>query len=439
MIPAPYNLLLQTASRDNILTLTTACSTSCIFCSHRQNPPDIEAYSVNGLSCEEALEIAGFLDKNSKIVIGESATRICEGEPFLYPGILPVLKGIREKYRNTPIQITTSGVPLTEKMLQELQELGNVELNVSLNSSTCRGRSILYGGKPHMQAVEIVKALAGHNIVFNGSIVAMPHLVGVEDIKETVEFLSGCGAALVRIFIPGYTRYSKIEPPSEEDIHILEALVPEMRRYIKTPITIEPEAISGLEARVEGVAAASAAHRAGMRIGDVITGVNGEAVFSRVDAYYKLFNARNPEVKYLREDQETAVVLQKPKKASAGLVFNYDIHPDTISHIQRVLSRNEGIRRMILTSELAYKIICECIEQSDTIKIEAIENRFFGGNIRCAGLLTVEDAVRHLKSCSFRPQLALLPAIMFDRRGRDLTGRSCDEITAATGVAVEII
>ena len=48
-----WPLLLEAASHHNVLTLTSACNTSCVFCSHRQNPPGVLAYSTGRLDLEE--------------------------------------------------------------------------------------------------------------------------------------------------------------------------------------------------------------------------------------------------------------------------------------------------------------------------------------------------------------------------------------------------
>ena len=92
MKPAPFNLLLETAYRDNILVLTTNCSTACIFCSHLQNPREVDAYYIDELTREQIETQIEFLDEGRKIIIGESATRICEGEPFLREDIIEILK-----------------------------------------------------------------------------------------------------------------------------------------------------------------------------------------------------------------------------------------------------------------------------------------------------------------------------------------------------------
>ncbi len=157
MKAAPYIMLLEAASKYNILTLTTSCATSCIFCSHHQNPDEVEAYYISKLTREQGENLLEFLDGKNKIVIGESATRICEGEPFAFEYIIEILELTRAKYPKAPIQITTSGINLDEALLQKLSSLGNIELNISLNSCTSEGRKKLYGGKEHMQAVRAVR------------------------------------------------------------------------------------------------------------------------------------------------------------------------------------------------------------------------------------------------------------------------------------------
>jgi len=439
MKPAPFNLLLQTVSRDNILVLTTSCSTSCIFCSHLQNPAEIDAYYVDKLSREQIDTLIEFLDEAEKIIIGESATRICEGEPFILEDIIEILQSIRLKYGSTPIQITTSGIHLNEAVLAELKSIGNIELNVSLNSSSLKGREKLYKGKAHMEAVAAVRRLKDYGISYSGSIVAMPHLVGWEDIGETVLFLKENGASTIRIFMPGYTRFTKGILPPENVRSSLEKFTVELRKSIDIPLIIEPSGINDLNAEVLGVQLYSPAWNQGIAKGDRILRVNGNAVISRVDAYYRILKTRNPKLEVLRDCGCKEIVINKPAKAPSGLVFNYDIHPDTISRIERGILRYRGSRCLLLTSELAYDILKGCILQNDSVKIEAVKNRYFGGNIMCAGLLTLSDIEAHMAEIGYMPDVLLLPEIMFDTAGFDLLGKHFKKIEEDLGINVEVI
>ena len=439
MKPAPFNLLLETASKDNILVLTTNCSTSCIFCSHLQNPAEINAYYVDNLTREQIDTLIEFLDEARKIVIGESATRICEGEPFLREDIIEILQGIRLKYKNTPIQITTSGIHLNETVLSELKRIGNLELNVSVNSSSIQGRMKLYRGKTHMEAVAAVKQLSNYGLNYSGSIVAMPHLVGWEDIRETVLFLSDNGASTIRIFMPGYTRFSKGVLPPEDIRSSLAEFTALLGRSVDKPLIMEPSGIIDLHAIVEGVLRDSPAWSSGIVKGDRILKVNGKAAASRVDAFYRILKARSPKLEVLRNGECKDIIVNKQAKATSGMIFNYDIHPDTIRGIESVILRNKESQCLLLTSELAYSILTDCIPQNDRIKIEVVKNTYFGGNIMCAGLLTLSDIEAHISEMVKKPEVLLLPEIMFDTAGRDLLGRHFKEIEEALGIKLEVI
>lgn len=439
MKPAPFNLLLETASKDNILVLTTNCSTSCVFCSHLQNPAEVDAYYVDKLTREQVDTLIEFLDASKKIIIGESATRICEGEPFLHEDILEILLSIRLKYGSTPIQITTSGIHLTGAVMSELRRIGNIELNVSLNSCSAEGREKLYRGKAHWPAVAAVKQLKDYGIGFSGSIVAMPHLTGWEDIRETIMFLDLYGASTIRIFMPGYTRFTKGVLPPDNIRSSLLKFTAELGKSLSAPLIMEPSDVRDLNAEVLGVLRGSPAWDSGIKKGDRIISINGRNVFSRVDAYYKILKDDSPRLEIQRGGEFWDIKVTKCAKAPSGMVFSYDVHPDEIEDIKRAILRNREKSCLIITSSLAYDILSCCIRQMDGVKIETVPNRYFGGNIMCAGLLTLSDIEAHLADMEKKPEVLLLPGVMFDSSGRDLLGRHFKEIEEGLGIIAEVV
>lgn len=439
MKPAPYSMLLEAASRYNILTLTTSCAASCVFCSHNQNPKEIEAYYINKLTKEDAENLIEFLDKDSKITIGESATRICEGEPFAFDYLMDILKLVRAKYSDTPIQITTSGIYLNEPVLKELQTIGNIELNISLNSSSREGRRKIYSGKDHMQAVEAMKLLKNYGIKFNGSIVAMPHVVGWDDLEQTIIYIADCGASAIRVFVPGYTKYTKIPLPQENINKELQAMAKALQKKLKTPIVVEPTAIDNLAAQAAGIIAGSPADIAGLKADDIILTVNGKQVYSRADAFNRLYELSEPKVSYKRAGKVMNCTIDKNKNLSSGLVFNYDIDFEEAERIKRTVKKLSSKRCLMLVSGLGYGIMKKVLEDYNELEIRVAENSFLGGNIRCAGLLIIEDIADSLKQLDIMPEVVFLPEIMFDEKGRDLTGRHYMELEQEYGVTVIVL
>jgi len=158
-----------------------------------------------------------------------------------------------------------------------------------------------------------------------------------------------------------------------------------------------------------------------------------------VDAYYTLLKAGNPKLEVIKNGESREVLLNKREKAPSGMVFSYDIHPDTIRGIEGGILRNKERSCLVLTSELAYGILTGCIMQKERVEIEAVKNRYYGGNIMCAGLLTLSDIEAHMAERIQRPEVLLLPEIMFDASGTDLLGRHFKELEEGLGIKVEVI
>jgi len=349
-----------------------------------------------------------------------------------------ILKLLRKKFKNTAIQITTSGIYLDERTLETLKSIGNIELNISLNSCSKEGREKLFNGRSLTEAVESVAGISSYGINFSGSIVAMPHVVGEKDIEDTIRFLSKWDAETIRIFTPGYTRYSRISNPPNGTYNILQQLVNGIRKEIDTPILLEPAILKDLTPVLEGVIKGSPAQLSGLKTGDVIVRINGKPVFSRVDAYYKALSSENPEIEYIRKNIIKKTVLKKPPESRSGLVFNYDMDMEALDAIKASIQRNLGKRCLLLTSKFAYEIIAQCF-QYENVSIELAENLFFGGNIGCCGLLVLEDIKHKINDMPNSCDVVFLPSIMFDNRGRDLTGKHYKDLESELGISIEII
>jgi len=312
----------------NILPLTSNCNMNCLFCSHRQNPPGLQVYRIPPQRLADIAQLLIYLDPARKIVIGESATRIIEGEPFLHPEIIPILQLVRQRFPRTPIELTTNGSFLTETVVQTLKTLMPLELNVSLNSANPVWRQRLMQDQRAAIAVAGVQLLKDYGIPYHGSIVAMPHYTGWEDLAETVAYLAANGAQTIRIFRPGFAAAAPAALQfSPADATELAAFINKLQLAFPVPLLLEPAALNDLTAVLSGTIPGSAAAQAGLQRGDRLVRINGILPRCRVEAYNLLRQATRVHLRIKRNGVEHACCFEKPPQVSAGAVFAYDLDP----------------------------------------------------------------------------------------------------------------
>jgi len=173
-------------------------------------------------------------------------------------------------------------------------------------------------------------------------------------------------------------------------------------------------------------------------------GVNGEKVLTRVDAFNKVFRLKNPQLDIIRGDKNLKITLKKEKNTSPGFIMLYDIDPDEAERVRRLVERYKANHVLFITSELAYgvlKSLFEAVGFTFNYDIIKAPNAFFGGTIKCAGLLTVQDIIESAKTYikeKGKPDLIVLPPIMFDNKRRDLLGRKMDEIETMLKVPIDM-
>ncbi len=447
-------LLYTSVHKNNILPLTTRCNVSCIFCSHGQNPPDIEAVAIPPLSWGDLEDMVIFLSPQNKVILGESATRIMEGEPFTHPRCIEVLQMIRRNLPETLIQITTNGTLLTKEKVKALKELEPLEIVISLNSSTVEKRQVLMNDRCAASAIKAVQLLADQSITFHGSMVTMPWVTGYEDIKSTITFLEQHGAETIRTLLPGFTRHRKkgvcprntdlVPEPGWEDELI--DFLKQCRAECTVPITIEPLGLHDLKPTITGVIANSRSAEVGLKKGDLIKSINGEVPFSRTEAFYQLKGPGRYTIEIASADGcNKDVVLPLGKEEKSGLVMDYDISLRCLEEIVRAMGPQEQGSTLILASEFGAPLLQaglkKILKQDDSWEVVAVKNHSFGGNIRAAGLLLVEDfsiALAKISSLK-KPDVVLLPAIAFDEKGKDLRGISYTKLSSEYNIIVKIV
>ncbi len=429
--------LLYQAQKQGILPITSECGSRCVFCSNRYNPPSCEVFNIPPRSLEDIRSTLSWLQgAPGPIVIGESVTRINEGEPLMHPNFLEIVRMVREEYPHKPIRVTTNAMALDPTLTDELTGL-RMELTVSLN--TVGKREEVMGDCDPQKTLKNVRYLGGR-ITFEGSVVALPFVTGWDDLEATLAFLKDAGSSSIRLLAPGFSSrhpLSKSMPPSTwSDIR---QFAQAQGTKLDIPVLFEPPALGDLEAKVEAVISNSPAHRAGMRRDDVIRKVAGRQVFSRKDCFESTRFRENPLITVEREGGLVDFRLIKPRLTSPGFVMYEDLSYEEWASWERQAGFNRG-RPLVLTSFLAKPLIEKVLEMRGLeARVVPVKSRYFGGNIQAAGLLTTGDflaayakAVRDKE----RPPSVTLPARAFDPWGRDLEGRTYQAFVENAGVPV---
>jgi wyosine [tRNA(Phe)-imidazoG37] synthetase (radical SAM superfamily) len=441
----PDQLMYHVVQQQNILPLTSECNTHCIFCSHLQNPKELLTYYVNPLPWDKILSLIEFLQPYKKIVIGESASNICEGEPFTHPLLLDTLKLLRKKYPKSLLQITTNGTLLTESIIKVLKSLEPIELYVSVNSIHEKNRKKLMAIQADL--LSLPQLLKQYRIKYHGSIVAMPSIIGWTELEETITYLAQHGAETIRVFKPGYSQFAKsFMLETKKDEKAIENLLQKLRLTLSVPLTLEPQILTDLDVNIIGVIQDSPAAKAGLRVDDIILSINGEEAFSRVEAFHAIARLANPRLLILRNKQQFELILKKDAGDCSGLVVDYDLALEDIINIERSIYRHQAKKPWILASVGGYALVKAALKKKDSPFIEQVfqvPNNYFGGSIISAGLLVVEDfkdQIAYLKSkVQESPDVLIIPMKAFDYWGKDLRGISYLHLEQEYKVKVELV
>lgn len=436
---ASPSLIFYAMRRGNVLPITSRCNLHCVFCSHKQNPPGVKVYRLPERDPQEIIESFTYLSAEKKIIIGESATGLVEGEPFCYPEIREVLKELRRRFPETEIQITTNGVLLDPDLLVFLKKLEPLELIISLN--TLDRRKEILGDSSGRDACRILEEIRKAGLKYHGSVVAMPHLLGWDNLARTLRCLEEREASTIRVFLPGFTR---LAPPTLVfELSLWEKLhrfISETRKVLSVPITLDPPLLTDLNAQIEGVIKNSPAYRSGVKTGDVIQRVGDKRVICRVEAFNLSKALENPILTMKRNGQTYSITLNKKEEESPGFVMYTDVDPYQVNELSGRLKGLQGREVLILTSMLGYPLINKVVEENREVGyntvVKVVTNEFFGGSIMSAGLLVVKDFIRVIENIEMKPQVIIIPQKPFDGDGKDLLGESCLTISEKTGFPV---
>lgn len=433
-------ILFKTVKEDNILPITSICKLNCIFCSHKNNPPEIETYNFGHLEFELIKTMIEFLDPEQPVFIGESASKIIEGEPFVHPDIYNILKYLRQRWPDIEIKITSSGSFLELEKVAFLKKLKPIELNISLNGPAPEERVFLMNDSHPDNVFKLLPELKKNQINFEASIVSMHHLKGFKYLKRTFDFLEKHQPNSLRVFLAGFSNYADQDLAVDSGEYFkLNKFVNKQKNNYSYPIIIEPQLISSLAAEINNVISNSAAADSDLKSGDLILKVNQKAVKSRVDAFYKIKSAKNPKIEFKRGEKIINTTIIKEEKKSSGLIMSYDLSLKQIEKLKAYAEagkKNKKCKKtIIVSSQLAYSFLKEMmlpfLNSNYSLKLLKAENYFFGGSIVAAGLLCNQDLIKTIKAANFEVDRIILPKIIYDYYGNDLLGNHYSELEDA--------
>ncbi|MGP3778373.1 DUF512 domain-containing protein [Halanaerobium saccharolyticum] len=423
-------ILFKTVKEDNILPITSICKLNCIFCSHKNNPSEIETYSFGHLELDLIKTMIEFLDPELPVFIGESASKIIEGEPFVHPEIYQILEYLRQRWPGIEIKITTSASFIKPEKIDLLKKLEPLELNISLNAPAPEERVFLMNDSQPKNVFKFIPALKQRQLKFSASIVSMHHLLGFDYLKRTFDYLEEYPPLTLRVFMAGFSHFADSEITADAaEYQKLDQFIKKIKNNYSYPIIIEPQLLNNFKAQINEIIKNSPAAKADLRAGDIITKVDQKAVKSRVDAFYQIKKARNPAVEIQRADENKKIIIKKKKNEVSGLIMSYDLSRDLKNTLEAHAAeslKNKNEITVIMASEAGYDLLADLLKDylvnSDRLKLLKVKNKFFGGSIIAAGLLTNYDLERSLETINGKITKIVLPEIIYDYYGNDLTG-----------------
>ena len=369
------------------------------------------------------MDLIWYLDPGKKIIIGESATRMNEGEPLFHPQFLAILKELRRNFPRTPIQITTNGALLSPEIQTELASLNPIELVISFNSLRPDKRA-QYLGDPHPEdSLSYFYRLASSEIQFQASFILAPPFL--EEFPASLKMVEDLGAQYIRLLLPGGSKWApkELQGSMREWLELKEkALL--WREKIGVPLMLEPSLVEDLKVEIEGIMKGSPAQGSDLKVGDEILEINGKRPESRKEAFDWINQLENPELKILRKERPQKLVILKKRGEKSGLVFSNDLDLQVLRRLSKSVPEKGG--GVCLTSELAYGIVSQAFQRYlPEVPVFKVPNLTFGGSIRSLGLLTFFDFqafLSALKETKKFDWVILNP--VFQEDGLDLKGQN---------------
>ena len=395
-------------------------------------------------------------------------------EPTEHPQFFEILQKIAHIAPTQQIPIVTHGGALTQELLSKIADdeilKKNVLFQVSLNSANVFYRHKLMPGaklKEHQTAIKSIELMDKMKINFDVSIVAATNIIPMSDIIETIKYVDNFTPhSYIRVALPTATKHHNPKLlRTKEELCEIDNIITSLRPEIKAPIitTVALENRSGLNAIIEEVIPNSAADFAGIQSGDEIINIDGHKIRSRTEANLVLSRA------WYQKKQTIAVDIKKnngtfqtynisqmlernnPRMAGEKAVglFGMLIHDDVDFGIFEKIAELQNKHNLkyphIFTGKVIEPFFEDAIsklennEKVTNLQLNAVENKYFGGNVSIAGLLTfgdLYDRFNELKAQKQKMDSIFISQSMLSRGGFDLKGVHINEFMAQCGIPI---
>src|SRR5438093_907903 len=179
-------------------------------------------------------------------------------------------------------------------------------------------------------------------------------------------------------------------------------------------------------------------------------------VEQRLSPLYVSVHATDPALRWelLGRPRASAEILPRLERlAEAGAYEGFAVAEDGIGLVRRFEDGVERARRRrraagrpldvtLVSGSLYAPRLARLVASipGATARVAAVANRFFGGTVSVAGLLTGEDIARHLATLPTLGEAVVVPAVALrDRDGVFLDDMSPADLAAAVGVPVRVV
>lgn len=466
----------QGSANSELWHISTACNMRCPFCYEEGDPGDASALNepAGMVTVEEIDTRLRHADAASGTGLFRPLTYI--NEMFCNPRALEIMGRVRAAMPPGEVfTFVTNGTYLDEPTVRRLAEFKPLFFNFSVNSLDPEIRRRVLADREPATAIASLELLRAHRIPYLGSLVCWP-TIPWDDIEHTVRELDRAGCAVVRFSLSAYSRWLR----SKRDAYDRQAfwseglaLARRLQQELDTPVKVEPFAYDRptYAPVLAGTVKGSPASLAGLRAGDVLTGVGGTPVVSANQALGAIARARKRgerrlDVRYrpAGDGAERAAVLDEDGGPFGypyddmrgfagfewGLLLVENLKFETLKQMRAIIDRRGARSVLVCSSELMRPVVEEMVAVSGAfddvdVRLEVPENRFFGGSIVLGDLLVVDDYVEFLREYRERAEhpvdLVLVPSSPFSLGGwqRDLTGTPWTDIERRTGLPVELV